>query len=141
MKLKILNQEKYIWWDSVFILRLWIGIVFIYYGAALFDASQMKQFSDYLSSLGFSHSLFWAYLSKTFEFFGGIFLAAGLFTRFSCVPHIVNMFVATFIANKADVLGNGQFTFLLLVALLVIFLSKKDYFSLDMIIIHTKTKN
>ena len=44
--------------------------------------------------MGFPFPLFFAYLSAMTEFFAGIFVAAGVLTRLTCLPLIFNMGVA-----------------------------------------------
>ncbi|MEK7475911.1 MAG: DoxX family protein [Candidatus Coatesbacteria bacterium] len=44
--------------------------------------------------MGFPFPLFFAYLSAMTEFFAGLFIAAGLLTRLTCLPLIFNMGVA-----------------------------------------------
>src|SRR3989337_2023181 len=42
------------------------------------------------------------------EFFCSIFIVLGLFTRLACIPLIIDMAVALFIAHKGDFFGQGE---------------------------------
>lgn len=91
----------------------------------------MTRFVDFLSSYHIPFPSFSAYLSKTVEFFGGICLLLGIFTRIACVFMMINMAVATFVTQRGEVFADGIHTFLLLLISLVIFLSPLDAFTLD----------
>lgn len=136
--MKLLNH-KIQWDDSLIILRVWTGILFIYTGKSFFDHASIEHFADLLSQMKIPYPLFSAYLSKGTEFIGGILLCIGLFTQPVCLLHIVNMAIATFIAKKGDIFESGQTPFLLLLIVLTIFLSKK-FLSLDNLIFKEITK-
>jgi putative oxidoreductase len=54
----------------------------------------------------------WAYLSAGSEFFGGILVIAGLFTRFAAFAILINMSVAIWKVHlKNGLLGNGGYQF------------------------------
>ena len=103
-------------------------------------ALKIHDFANYLKGFHIPSPLFFAFLSKTTEFCGGIFLVAGLFIRPACVFMIVNMTVATFVTQRGDLLGDAIHTFLLLLICVVLFFSKIDRYALDWII-WTKSKN
>jgi uncharacterized membrane protein YphA (DoxX/SURF4 family) len=65
------------------------------------------------------------------EFFGGVCLMLGLFTRVACIFMIINMAVATFVTQRSDLFENVIHTFLLLLICVVIFFSALDKFTLD----------
>jgi len=68
------------------------------------------------------------------EFFGGLCLVVGLFTRIACIFMVINMTVATFVTQKSDLFGDAIHTFLLLLICIVIFFSALDKFTLDKIV-------
>lgn len=94
----------------------------------------MQNFSNFLDGYHIPFPLFSAYLSKTVEFFGGLCLVTGLFTRITCLLMIINMAVASFVTQRADLFGDAIHTFLLLMISGVIFFSALDNFTLDKII-------
>lgn len=126
--------------NPLVILRIWTGILFIYSGKTFFDHSSMEHFADWLSQMKIPLPVFSAYLSKGTEFFGGILLSLGLFTKPVCLVHMINMLVATFIAKNGSVFEGGQLPFLLLVIVLTLFLSKDDI-SLDNLLFRSKLKS
>ncbi len=121
-------------------MRIWIGVIFIYYGRHFYDPSHMSHFIDFLNSYHIPFPSFSAYLSKTVEFFGGVCLLLGIFTRVACVFMIINMSVATFVTQGSDLFGDAIHTFLLLLISLVIFLSELDKFTLDKLLWNKSTR-
>lgn len=91
----------------------------------------MSQFVDFLKTYHVPFPSFSAYLSKTVEFFGGMCLVLGIFTRIACVFMIINMSVATFVTQRGELFGDAIHTFLLLLISLVIFFSELDKLTLD----------
>ncbi len=77
------------------VLRLVIGIIFIAHGyTKLFKAPGPQGTAGYLKSLNIPAPLLFAYVVGIVEFFGGIFLVLGLFTRYAGIAIAVNMLVA-----------------------------------------------
>lgn len=129
--MKSLLKPEAIWTNAICVLRIWVGIVFIWYARHFYDTAKMQNFVNFLSGYHIPSPLFSAYLSKTVEFFGGICLVLGLFTRVACIFMVINMTVATFITQRSDLLGDAIHTFLLLLICAVIFFSALDRFTLD----------
>jgi len=100
----------------------------------------MSHFVDFLNSYHIPFPTFSAYLSKTVEFFGGLCLLLGIFTRIACVFVIINMLVATFVTQRGELFGDAIHTFLLLLISLVIFLSELDKLTLDKLLWNTKNR-
>jgi uncharacterized membrane protein YphA (DoxX/SURF4 family) len=123
-----------IWKNAICILRIWVGVIFIWYGHNFYDATKKHSFASFLNGYHVPFPLLSAYISKTFEFFGGLCLAAGLFTRIACFFMIINIAVATFVTQKSDLFGDAIHTFLLLIICTVIFFSELDKLTLDRII-------
>lgn len=135
----LLNPDA-IWTNTICILRIWAGIVFIWYGHNFYDMARMHGFANFLDGYHVPFPLFSAYLSKTVEFFGGLCLVVGVFTRVACIFMVINMAVATFVTQRSDLFGDAIHTFLLLLICVVIFFSALDKFTLDRQII-TKNKD
>ncbi|MDD4981706.1 MAG: DoxX family protein [Candidatus Omnitrophica bacterium] len=95
-------------WASI-PLRFSLGVMFIAHGLqkayGMFAGSGIKNFSDMLSSLGFTPPLLWAYLAAYLELIGGSCLLIGLGTRiFSGL-----LFILIAIAAVTVHLRNGFF--------------------------------
>ncbi|MBS1977920.1 MAG: DoxX family protein [Bacteroidetes bacterium] len=129
--MKSLLKREAIWSHAICILRIWVGIIFIWYGRNFYDTTKMQRFADFLDGYNIPLPLFSAYLSKTVEFFGGWCLVCGLFTRIACILMVINMTVATFITQRSDLFGDAIHTFLLLLISVVIFFSALDRLTLD----------
>jgi putative oxidoreductase len=65
------------------------------------------------------------------EFFCSVFIILGLFTRLACIPLIINMAVALFIAHKGDFFGKGELAGLFLVCFVAILFAGPGKVSLD----------
>lgn len=137
---KLLFGQQALWTSATFFLRVWVGVIFVRYGLSLFHDNNMLDFADTLKAANIPFPNLSAYLCKTTEFFGGLFLILGFLKRISCSFLIIDMFVATFIFHKGLLLQNGMTTFLLLVCCLTLLLSSTDKLSIDWLIIKHKIK-
>jgi putative oxidoreductase len=70
-------------------------------------------------------------LSIFAEFFCAVFIILGLFTRLACIPLIINLSVALFIAHKGDFFGRGESAGLFLVCFVAILFAGAGKASLD----------
>ena len=88
---------------GVLILRLAFGfqLVKVSYLNALFPAENIPEFVNYLTTLGFPFPIIGAYLASYTEFFGGILLVLGLFTRWAAIALIINFSMAFGMAHLA----------------------------------------
>jgi uncharacterized membrane protein YphA (DoxX/SURF4 family) len=120
-----------LWGNSICLLRIWCGIIFIKYGVSIFHSASVEDFAHTLSTVNISFPLLSAYLCKSTEFFGGICFVAGFLIKPFSVFLVIDMVVASFIFHHGHLLNNGLTTFLLLICLLQIFLSKADMFTVD----------
>jgi len=129
--IKLLFGQHALWTNVTFLLRVWVGVIFVRYGLSLFHPDKMLDFADTLKTVNIPLPNLSAYLCKSTEFFGGLFLIIGFLKRISCFFLAIDMFVATFIFHKGLLLQNGMTTFLLLICCLTILLSASDKLSLD----------
>ncbi len=65
------------------------------------------------------------------EFFCGLFIAAGFFTRLSCIPYLITMLVAAFIVHGGDPWGKMAYPLMYAVAAIVLLLTGPGRHSLD----------
>jgi putative oxidoreductase len=81
---------------AMLILRLTLGIILIPHGyRKLFEKiSGPRELSTGLRNIGIPAPLFFAYVVGIVEFFGGILLVAGLFTRGAALVAAIDMIVA-----------------------------------------------
>ena len=91
---------------GMLILRLGAGILIVHHGyGKLTHYNEMKaQFMNFMG-LGVSVSLGLVIFA---EFFCGLLLILGLFTRFACIPLIILMCVTLFKVHATDVFGKGE---------------------------------
>ncbi|MDD5724796.1 MAG: DoxX family protein [Candidatus Omnitrophica bacterium] len=107
---------------GILILRLGIGVMFAAHGLqkvfGLFGGPGIKGFSQMLSGLGFTPALPWAYLAAYTELLGGIFLAAGMFTRASAALLLILIVTAALKVHlgKGFFLANGGFEYTFVIA-------------------------
>ncbi|MEO6328128.1 MAG: DoxX family protein [Ginsengibacter sp.] len=117
---------------ALFILRLGLGILIVKHGydkISNFSSLQYK-FMDFLH-LGSKISLVLVIFA---EFFCGILIILGLFTRFACVPLIIAMCVALFVTNDADFFGKGQASALYLTGFIALLFAGAGRISVDRMI-------
>lgn len=68
------------------------------------------------------------------EFFCAVFVVLGLFTRFACIPLIIDMSVALFLAHHGDSFGDGAQATLFLGAFVALLFTGPGKISLDRLI-------
>jgi putative oxidoreductase len=133
MKRLIFNQQA-IWDNSLCLLRIWCGVIFIRYGLSILHVSSVEDFGNTLQTVNIPFPLLSPYLCKSTEFLGGIFLVLGFLKKPACIFLIADMTVATFVFHKGLLLQNGMTTFTLLISCLTILLTATDKFCLDRLI-------
>ena len=70
-------------------------------------------------------------LSIFAEFFCAVFIMLGLFTRLACIPLIINLSVALFIAHQGDFFGKGELAGLFLICFGTLLFTGPGKVSLD----------
>jgi putative oxidoreductase len=137
---KLLSNPKPVSIDAIVIARIITGVFFIIHGHELFNPKAMQNFAGYLKNdLNFPYPLLMAYLRTGAEFFGGIMLLLGLFTRVGAFLIMITMLVATFTAAKGDLLGEGEFTFIYATLCFLLLIIGPGKYSLDFIFSGKKT--
>lgn len=81
---------------SYTLIRFSLGVFLIPHGyAKLFEDDAIAASRNFVN-FGWSHPLAWAYFIGALEFFGGIMLAIGLFTRIVAAAFVIEMAVVRF---------------------------------------------
>ena len=121
---------------AVLPLRIIIGIIFIYHGyPKLFK--DFKGTKKFVKSIGFIPANFWAFMLAFAEFFGGVAILLGVFTRIAAILIFIVMCVASYfnIFKWKKPFGGGyEFDLMLLAGLITIFLLGAGNLSIDGII-------
>ncbi|MET0462453.1 MAG: DoxX family protein [Chitinophagaceae bacterium] len=117
---------------SLLVLRVASGAMMIPhgYGKLMKFSSMSSKFSDPFhigSTLSLSLTIF-------AEFFCAALIVLGLLTRFACIPLIIAMSVAVFIAHKGDVFDTAQMAALFLTIFIGILFVGPGRFSVDALI-------
>jgi putative oxidoreductase len=86
------------------------------------------------TNMGFPFPTFFAWVAVLSEFFGGILLMVGLFTRPSALLNIIVTFTATFIYHKGDIGGAGLLSLYFMIMCVCVLLFGPGKFSLDYLI-------
>jgi len=124
---------------SLLILRVGISFSMIYlhgYPRLINFSEISSEFADPLG-VGIVTSLGLVVFA---EFFCSLFLITGLFTRWSCIPIIITMIVATWIINGGKGFIFQEKSFVYLISYTSLLISGGGYFSLDYFLFGRKTK-
>lgn len=114
---------------GLLILRLGFGGLLMVHGYdKMMNYSEMSQ--KFMPFMGMSASVSLSLVIFA-EFICSIFVVLGLLTRIACVPIIITMAVALFMAHGGDVTGQGQAATLFLLSFLTILFTGPGKFSLD----------
>jgi putative oxidoreductase len=81
-------------------LRLAVGVIFLMHGAqklfGVFGGSGIEGTAQYFEQVGIVPGVFWAWVAGLVEFFGGLALLLGAFTRYAALLLATQMLVAIF---------------------------------------------
>ena len=118
--------------NSLAIIRIFTGILILLHGKMVFDSQIMNGMAESMSKdLGMPFPMLMAYLAKGSEFFGGLFFALGLLTRFVSIPLAITMAVAAFVAHHGQITGEGEHAFLFLLIFAAFFFIGSGKWSVD----------
>jgi putative oxidoreductase len=138
MKNKILSAQPLHRDLGTLLLRLVFGGLFIYigYGKIEHYDQYLPMFKDY-TGLGIKMSYNLVIFA---EFFCGILVTIGLFTRLAVIPILITMIVVIFVALKDKGFNDKQLPFLYLILSLVIFVLGSGKYSVDALLFKRKKK-
>lgn len=121
--------EKYVNKDYFyFVFRVFVGLLFLQHGAQkLFGwlgGPGTPGFAGFLSTLGFPAPIFFAYIVAGIEFFGGLAIALGLFTRLFASLAVLEMLIAYFVIHAPNglipIVNQGELALLYFAAFLIL---------------------
>ena len=123
-------------------LRVPVGIIFMAHGAqklfGWFGGYGLTATGNWMESIGLAPGILMAFLAGSGEFFGGLFILLGLFTRPAAAVLSITMLVAIFtvhFANGLFMANNGyEFGLALLAASVSLMLSGSGKLSADKMI-------
>jgi putative oxidoreductase len=139
LKLIVMNKENSIR-IIYLVFRLWFGYTMMQNGKFIFDSSQTDFFLQWFGKeLHFPAPLLMYYLAKGSEFFGGLLILLGLFSRVAGVFVAFTMLVATLTANIHQIYnGDGAITISLLSFACLIIICGSGRLSIDYLIFKDK---
>lgn len=84
-------------WSWALLLGRWIlGVIFLAHGYQKFFEIGVENVAGFFQGIGIPAPLFFAWVVSLLEFFGGIALILGIFTRWASLGFVVIMLVAIF---------------------------------------------
>ena len=86
------------------------------------------------ANMGFPFPVFFAWVAVLSEFFGGILIMLGLFTRAAALLNVLVTFTATFLYHKGDIGNAGLLSFFFMIMCICILLFGPGKYSLDSVI-------
>jgi putative oxidoreductase len=114
---------------AILLLRLIFGGLFIFHGFTKLIAFDqiLPHFTDIIG-IGAKLSFILVIFA---EFFCGILVTIGLFTRLSVIPIFITMIVAYFIAHSKDPFTAKELAFVFMLLSIVIFIAGSGRYSVD----------
>jgi putative oxidoreductase len=117
---------------AILVLRVVFGVLIMAHGYDKLIHFGDKQHT-FMNFLGIGATLSLALVIFA-EFFCGLFVVLGLFTRLSCLPIIITLVVAVWKAHHGAVFGDGQPATLFLTAFVVLLFVGPGRVSVDSLI-------
>jgi putative oxidoreductase len=130
------NQQNSISQNIGFlVLRFFVGLALCTVFEKFFPKNGIwgpqEWFIQDTANMGFPFPTFFAWVAALSEFFGGILLMLGLFTRPAALLNVMVTFTASFIYHKGDIGNAGLLSFFFMIMCLCILLFGPGKFSLD----------
>ncbi len=122
------------------LLRIIIGAMMIYHGAEVFNAVQMKEYAQWDNFKNASYPSLMPYIGKSIEFFSGVLLLLGLFTRVGAAILIITMCYVTFKIGHGKFWYEDQHPFMFVLFGLLFFFTGPGKWSLDNIVFKPRAK-
>lgn len=120
---------------GILLLRFFVGLALCTVFEKFFPKNGIwgpqEWFIQDTANMGFPLPTFFAWVAVLSEFFGGILLMLGLFTRPAALLNVGVTFTATFIYHQGDIGDSGLLSFFFMIMCLSILLFGPGKFSLD----------
>jgi putative oxidoreductase len=117
---------------GIAIVRIITGILLIYHGWELFDATKMKMYTGWFVERQYTNAAAWAYAGKIAELLAGFGFTLGLFTRLASLAAISAFTGIIFLlGDKGKIFEGDQHPFLFILLALVFFFTGPGALSLD----------
>lgn len=108
--------------NLVWILRYWLGFMLMFHSYwAFFEPNGMQEFATYLSKNNFIFPEILATIAKSIEFFGGLLLVLGLWTRLISFLMILVLGTAVFYMHKGSFWSEGELAFCYVLMAVILF--------------------
>ena len=123
---------------GIALIRVMVGIVFLVHGVQKLFLQGFGGVAGFFGQMGVPLPLLFAVIVTLLEFFGGLALILGLFTRWVSIPFAIEMLVATLLVHLPNGFfamdGGYEFPLLLVVASVGLLLSGSGALSVDSIL-------
>lgn len=113
------------------VVRIISGVMIARYGLEVFNKQKMDGNIAWLTDIHFPLPLFMAFLGKSAELIGGVFLILGLLTRFATIVLLIDMVVVIFVMGGHNLFGDEQLPFLLMTLFICFLIQGGGELSLD----------
>lgn len=138
MKSRIFSSSPFIP-DGIAIVRLFAGALIAHHGLPVFDPGQMSGMIEWMKNdFKLPMASFLTYFAKGLEFFGGILLALGLFTKIVSFLLVCVMGFIVFIIGKSSLFNDDQHPFLFFLLFVAFFFTGPGKWSLDYLLFDRK---
>ncbi len=114
----------------ILIIRVFVGLSMLTHGIPKLEILVTSNQIQFMSFLGMG-SIFSMVLAVLAEFLCSLLIIFGLFTRVACVPLMITMLVACFVAHGADTYREQEMSVLYFFIYFVILILGSGKFSID----------
>ncbi|HRQ50501.1 MAG TPA: DoxX family protein [Agriterribacter sp.] len=129
--IKLLSSSPVAQQSGLAVIRIIVGLLMVYHGWEVFDASKIKEYTEWDFFKKFASPAFVVYIGKSAELLAGILMAIGLFTRLASLVLIATMLYIAFYVGSGKIWYEDQHPFLFVLLGLVYFFSGSGKWSVD----------
>ena len=124
--------------NGLAILRIVTGLLMAYHGQEIFDSNKMAEYAKWDVVKTLPAPLLMVYIGKSLEFFSGMLLTLGLFTRPAALFMALNMLFICFRIGNGKFYYEDQHSFIFAMLALVFFFTGPVKWSIDQLIFKQK---
>ncbi|MEQ8362399.1 MAG: DoxX family protein [Cyclobacteriaceae bacterium] len=128
--MKINNHLESIKDYALTFMRIWLGGVMMWYSFPVLFQGGMGDFTNWIGTLGIPLPSVLAVVGKCSEFFGGLMILTGFYSRIGAFFVAITMFVATATAGNFEIFTGAGISFNLFIMSTTIFIGGSGKFSL-----------